>query len=410
MFDADKGKAIDHDVVKLEFRLAVEMWKLSVLLLFRADLGRVERRRHHNRVDARVLEFNIHVFGRDFDIWRRYHVNGDLADHRRDERGRRGRVRVQVREVVLNAIAENGRRSMRAFARQINVNREVVRRVARSVHRPYWNIKQPKLRPQDPPRRLRFSQWFCDKERRTPCWSRRICFTDESIFTQAGVFNKQNNRIIKGIRAVYIISLKCPVIRGYKTRNLARLRGYKIPGVGQVRSCKVVKCPLIRGYKIQNLARSRGYKIPGLGPIRRHKVVKCPTVTDLHRVILKCLLCQLERFDDVYFEHRTLVQSALADLTKFQELEFPEVVVLGSDCHKEDWDRDTNKESTPAPGHGFAPKFFWDLLRNYSCCHSQTNKNVSYYINMSPWRAASRIHHDIQLSVLKCFHEPPHLK
>ncbi|CAB0033505.1 unnamed protein product [Trichogramma brassicae] len=37
-----------------------------------------------------------------------------------------------------------------------------------------------------------------------------------------------------------------------------------------------------------------------------------------------------------------LVQSALADLTKFQELEFPEVVVLGSDCHKEDWDLDTD--------------------------------------------------------------------
>ncbi|CAB0032898.1 unnamed protein product [Trichogramma brassicae] len=46
----------------------------------------------------------------------------------------------------------------------------------------------------------------------------------------------------------------------------------------------------------------------------------------LHRVILKCLLCQLERFDDSYSEHRALVQSALADLTKFQELEFPEVV------------------------------------------------------------------------------------
>ncbi|CAB0030844.1 unnamed protein product [Trichogramma brassicae] len=66
------------------------------------------------------------------------------------------------------------------------------------------------------------------------------------------------------------------------------------------------------------------------------------TMTDLHRVILKCLLCQLERFDDSYSEHRALVQSALADLTKFQELEFPEVVVLGSDCHKEDWDLDTD--------------------------------------------------------------------
>uniref|UniRef100_A0ABD2WH73 Transposable element Tc3 transposase n=1 Tax=Trichogramma kaykai TaxID=54128 RepID=A0ABD2WH73_9HYME len=88
-------------------------------------------------------------FGR---IWRRYRVNGDLADHRRDARGRRGRVRDRIWEVVLNAIAENGRRSMRAFARQINVNREVVHRIARSVHRPYKNIKQPKLRPQDPPR------------------------------------------------------------------------------------------------------------------------------------------------------------------------------------------------------------------------------------------------------------------
>ncbi|XP_023317654.1 uncharacterized protein LOC106653306 [Trichogramma pretiosum] len=65
------------------------------------------------------------------------------------------------------------------------------------------------------------------------------------------------------------------------------------------------------------------------------------TMTDLHRVILKCLLRQLERFDDVYSEHRALVQSALADLVKFQELEFPEVVVLGPDCHNEDWDRDT---------------------------------------------------------------------
>ncbi|CAB0042120.1 unnamed protein product, partial [Trichogramma brassicae] len=74
------------------------------------------------------------------------------------------------------------------------VNREVVRRIARTVHRPYRYIKQPKLRPEDPPRRLRFAQWFVNKERRTPGWARRICFTDESTFTQAGVFNKQNSR------------------------------------------------------------------------------------------------------------------------------------------------------------------------------------------------------------------------
>uniref|UniRef100_A0ABD2XSR8 Uncharacterized protein n=1 Tax=Trichogramma kaykai TaxID=54128 RepID=A0ABD2XSR8_9HYME len=58
---------------------------------------------------------------------------------------------------------------------------------------------------------------------------------------------------------------------------------------------------------------------------------------------------QLERFDDVYSEHRALVQSALADLVKFQELEFPEVVVLGPDCHNEDWDRDTECEFCGLP-------------------------------------------------------------
>uniref|UniRef100_A0ABD2W1F8 Uncharacterized protein n=1 Tax=Trichogramma kaykai TaxID=54128 RepID=A0ABD2W1F8_9HYME len=53
MLDEVKGEAVNHDVVKLELCLVMEIRMMFVLLLFCPDCGRVERLRHRNRINAR---------------------------------------------------------------------------------------------------------------------------------------------------------------------------------------------------------------------------------------------------------------------------------------------------------------------------------------------------------------------
>ncbi|CAB0035511.1 unnamed protein product [Trichogramma brassicae] len=52
-------------------------------------------------------------------LWRQYQETGTLVDRRANRGPRRGRVRDPLREVVLEAIQDNGRHSARALARQL---------------------------------------------------------------------------------------------------------------------------------------------------------------------------------------------------------------------------------------------------------------------------------------------------
>lgn len=76
----------------------------------------------------------------------------------------------------------------------IDAPRETVRKLAREIGKPYKYQKVQKLRPPDRPIRLNFENEFLPRVRRDPDFFRRVCFTDESIFTQKGIFNKQNTR------------------------------------------------------------------------------------------------------------------------------------------------------------------------------------------------------------------------
>ncbi|CAB0028036.1 unnamed protein product [Trichogramma brassicae] len=71
-----------------------------------------------------------------------------------------------------------------------------------------------------------------------------------------------------------------------------------------------------------------------------HSVEYVNAATELRSLLLQGLITQLERFDDSFSSHHGLLQSALATLTEFRELEFPDAVVLGSSCHEENWDHD----------------------------------------------------------------------
>ncbi|CAB0029203.1 unnamed protein product [Trichogramma brassicae] len=77
-----------------------------------------------------------------------------------------------------------------------------------------------------------------------------------------------------------------------------------------------------------------------ISQIHHHEYSLCRAATELRSLLLQGLITQLERFDDSFSSHHGLLQSALATLTEFRELEFPDAVVLGSSCHEENWDHD----------------------------------------------------------------------
>lgn len=73
-------------------------------------------------------------------------------------------------------------------------NYETTRKIAKETRHPYKFKKVQKLYPNDYRRRLRFARWAIRRCNADPDFFQRVCFTDESTFTQEGVLNKQNKR------------------------------------------------------------------------------------------------------------------------------------------------------------------------------------------------------------------------
>lgn len=76
----------------------------------------------------------------------------------------------------------------------LGANNETTRRIARETRYPYKYRTVQHLHEGDFARRLRFARWIIRRLRQNPDFARRICFTDESTFTQKGYPNRQNQR------------------------------------------------------------------------------------------------------------------------------------------------------------------------------------------------------------------------
>ncbi|OXU17801.1 hypothetical protein TSAR_000594 [Trichomalopsis sarcophagae] len=83
---------------------------------------------------------------------------------------------------INQALTDNPRLSLRALARQFNVSKESVRRIVRMTRRPYKPTKA-------------YCKWDLRQLARNPHFFRRVCFRDESTFTNKGPINKQVTRM-----------------------------------------------------------------------------------------------------------------------------------------------------------------------------------------------------------------------
>ncbi|XP_046744300.1 uncharacterized protein LOC124410176 [Diprion similis] len=98
-----------------------------------------------------------------------------------------------VREEVENAIRENGRQSLRRLARTLQVPRESVRTIVKGQSfYPYKHVRLHKLCPGDDERRLTYCRWGLDRLREDPDFYRRVCHTDEAIFTNLEISRTAN--------------------------------------------------------------------------------------------------------------------------------------------------------------------------------------------------------------------------
>ncbi|XP_031785939.2 uncharacterized protein LOC116418120 [Nasonia vitripennis] len=77
----------------------------------------------------------------------------------------------------------------------LDVSKESVRRIVRVTRRPYKPTKVQKVFQRDHERRQAYCEWGLRQLARNPLFFRRVCFSDESTFTNNGPINKQVTRM-----------------------------------------------------------------------------------------------------------------------------------------------------------------------------------------------------------------------
>lgn len=84
--------------------------------------------------------------------------------------------------------------STRAAARDLVIPRTTIQRVLKeNKYRPYKPTVVQGLREMDYPRRLQFSNWYMNQCEQNPDFNRCVIWTDETHFTNCGVFNRHNH-------------------------------------------------------------------------------------------------------------------------------------------------------------------------------------------------------------------------
>jgi transposase len=112
-------------------------------------------------------------------------------------RGRPREVRTPaLEEAILEAIENAPGRSIRRLAREFHVDYRTVQGILADEHyHPYHYVKVQALRPGDYPLRVEFCEWLFGRHRIDPRFIQNILWTDESYFSQDGIFNQHNNHI-----------------------------------------------------------------------------------------------------------------------------------------------------------------------------------------------------------------------
>lgn len=96
---------------------------------------------------------------------------------------------------VLACVNADSTISTRQIENDIGVNRESARRILKKhKFKPYKYQIHQHLGLNDFPRRLQYCQWFMEKHNINNNFSRMILFSDESRFTNLGMFNRNNVR------------------------------------------------------------------------------------------------------------------------------------------------------------------------------------------------------------------------
>jgi hypothetical protein len=109
-------------------------------------------------------------------------------------------------EAILNIVEENGTRSIREIAQEVDISSRSVHRVLNEnrLH-PFHHTHVQHLEPEDYPARRNFCVWLLNKEAEDENFISRILFSDESSLGRQGCFNHRNLHVwsYDNPRAIY---------------------------------------------------------------------------------------------------------------------------------------------------------------------------------------------------------------
>lgn len=138
--------------------------------------------RHRRHPDAYVI--------RRAEI--RLRETGSIIIHRQDAgRGRNMRMIRRDKEIIRRFEEKPGR-SIRSTSNEMNVPYTTIQRVLRSEGMRPYHFSKVHLREGDAERRLEFCRWLVRENNMDNTFCGRILFSDESLFTQEGLFNAHN--------------------------------------------------------------------------------------------------------------------------------------------------------------------------------------------------------------------------
>lgn len=142
------------------------------------DLIRFPERRQPSRATVFRLKSNLLNYG-CYSKPRQPHV----------ERNEAGEIN------VLACVEARPQISCRKIEEEVGVSKTKVQKILKKhKFKPYKvNIIQ-ELHPDDPFKRLEFSNWFLTKTNRDPDFAKKVIWSDESYISSSGIFNRQNTR------------------------------------------------------------------------------------------------------------------------------------------------------------------------------------------------------------------------
>ena len=125
------------------------------------------------------------------DVYNRIRETGCVHRRRREiPAGHHDDEDVALETAVLQRIAEDPYISTRALGLEFGVPHTRIWRIINAAgNYPYKLASTPEIRPADPAQRSEFCEWYLQNQGTI---ARQILYTDESLFTRDGIFNRRN--------------------------------------------------------------------------------------------------------------------------------------------------------------------------------------------------------------------------